>query len=58
MQIIKNRLRRLETKNQTQSGQLPMVVTDETTAIELMRLSSYHPERLVLRFSESVEVFL
>lgn len=58
MKILKNRLRKLETRHLPKRGQLPMVFPDETSATELMRQRSYHPERLVLRFSESVEVFL
>lgn len=54
----RKRLRRLEDKKQPQQGQLPLVVPDEVSAAELLRLRQQNPGRQVFRFSDSTDLFI
>ncbi|MEY4685928.1 MAG: hypothetical protein RLZ25_2387 [Pseudomonadota bacterium] len=56
--VYRKRLRRLEDKKQPQQGQLPIVVSDDTPASELLRLRQQNPGRQVFRFTDSVDLFL
>ena len=55
---IERRLRKLEKQQQPQEGQLPIVVSDEVSAAELMAIRAKNPNQQVFRFSQSVDEFV
>lgn len=55
---LERRLRKLEKHQQPRQGQLPLVVPDEVSAAELLRLRQQNPGRQVFRFSDSVDIFI
>lgn len=58
LQTLKNRIDKLETATQPKTGLLPLVVGDEVTAAELLRLRIENPGRTVVRFSEAPDLFI
>ena len=58
LRTLKNRANKLEARNLPKAGQLPIVVSDETSSGELMRLRNQNPGRTVVRFSDSVDLFV
>ena len=58
LRTLKHRASKLETATQPKTGLLPVVVGNEVTAAELLRLRIENPGRTVARFSESTDLFL
>jgi hypothetical protein len=55
---LNRRLRKLEKHKQPRQGQLPIVVSDEVSAAELMAIRAKNPNQKAIRFSQSVDEFI
>ena len=58
LRTIKTRIGQLETASLPKTGQLPVVVSDETSSGEIMRLRNQNPGRTVVRFSDAPDLFV